>query len=440
MKHIFVIPILILTVYLLTNLFVPFAFRGEMIFIVDAILWASIIPLTLIISKQSQTNIFKTDKTLIQIATIIAIFQTFLSVFMAFFMGFGKNINVWTPSALAIYFPFLLMPFLAVEFSRALLAQTVSKYKPTMAILTISLFYTLLTPTIPNYLDLTTPLSIAEFLIRTFIPTLATSLLATYFAYLGGLPANLTYMAIPALITWFSPILPNIQWQTSSILTVTATTVGFIILDTTVKPLPTTAKERHHIRKSLLTKKGKNQTIYWTAIALIGVIAVWSTTGLLGFTPTIIASRSMQPTLNVGDIAIIIATPPKTIKIGDIIQYQTTAQTPTIHRVIDKYESAGLTWFITQGDANNAPDDPINERQITGKVILTIPKLGWISIYLKEFFASAYNFITTTLPNTITESGTIILKNGIYITTALALTAYSYLLLTYKQQKKEEKT
>jgi len=440
MKQVFVIPISILTVYLLTNLIVPIASKGETVFIVDAILWATIIPLTFFIAKLSQTNILKTGKTLIQIAAIIAAFQVFLAVFMAFFMGFGKNINVWTPSALAIYFPFLLMPFLAVEFSRALLAQTVSKHKPTMAIVTISLFYTLLTPTIPNYLNLTTPLAIAEFLIRTLIPTLATSLLATYFAYLGGFPANLLYMAVPALFTWFSPILPNIQWQTSSILTVTATTTGFIILDQTVKPLPT-AKERHHtpIQKSL-TRKNEKQTMYWTTIALIGVVTVWSTTGLLGFTPTIIASGSMTPTLNPGDIAIVIATPAKTIKIGDIIQYRTAnAEAPIIHRVIDKYESGGTLWFITQGDANNAPDDPINERQVMGKVITVIPQLGWISIYLKEFAHQTYNFFTTTLPNTIIEGGKLALTNGIYITTALALTAYSYLLLTYKEQKREEK-
>ncbi|MEM3696540.1 MAG: signal peptidase I [Candidatus Bathyarchaeia archaeon] len=438
MKYIFGIPVLILTVYLLTNLFVPYVFGGEMIFIMDALLWAIIIPLTILISKLTKTNLLQTDKTLIQLATIIAVFQVFLSVFMAFFIGFGKNALTWTPRALAIYFPFLLTPFLATEISRAYLAQTVSKHKPTMAILLISIFYTLLTPTIPYYLDLTSPLAIAEFLIRTLIPTLATSLLATYFAYLGGLPANLTYMAVPVFFTWFSPILPNIQWQTQSILTVTATTIGFIILDQTVKPLPT-AKERriHRIR---LTRKGKSQTIYWTAIALIAVIAVWSTTGLLGFTPTIIASGSMQPTLNPGDIAIVIATPAKTIKIGDIIQYQATAQAPTIHRVIDKYTSGGTLWFITQGDANNAPDNPVNEQQIMGKVVLTIPKLGWISIYLKEFFASAYTFFTTTLPNAITEGTAFTLKNGVYITTALALTAYSYLLLTYHATKKEEKT
>jgi signal peptidase I len=180
--------------------------------------------------------------------------------------------------------------------------------------------------------------------------------------------------------------------------------------------------------------------MYWTTIALIGVVTVWSTTGLLGFTPTIIASGSMTPTLNPGDIAIVIATPAKTIKIGDIIQYRTAnAEAPIIHRVIDKYESGGTLWFITQGDANNAPDDPINERQVMGKVITVIPQLGWISIYLKEFAHQTYNFFTTTLPNTIIEGGKLALTNGIYITTALALTAYSYLLLTYKEQKREEK-
>ncbi|MGQ9726229.1 MAG: signal peptidase I [Candidatus Bathycorpusculaceae bacterium] len=437
MKYAFIIPVLVLTVYLLTNLLVPFAFKDETIFIMDIILWATILPTTLYISKLTQTQIWRTNKILIQIAAIIAIFQTFLSIFMAFFMGFGKNANVWTPTALAIYFPFLLTPFLATEISRAYLTQTITKHKPTIALILISLFYTLLTPTIPNYLNLTSPLAIAEFLIRTFIPTLAISLLATYFAYLGALPANLAYMAIPALFTWFSPILPNIQWQTQSILTVTATTIGFIILDQTIKPLPKTQHERINIRRTTL-KKGKSQLPYWTAIALIGLITVWSTTGLLGFTPTIIASESMTPTLNVGDIVIVLKTPTTAIKIGDIIQYQTTAEAPTIHRVIDKYETGGMLWFITQGDANNAPDNPINERQIMGKVILTIPKLGWISITLKEFAASTYTFITT-LPNTLAEGATQILKNGVYITTALALTAYSYLLLTYKTTKKEEK-
>ena len=433
MRYVLALIILITVVYLFTNLLVPFAFRGETIFIVDAILWSTVIFTTITFVKKSRTRIWQTDKTLIQLAIIIAVFQVFLSVFTAFFMGFGKNTNIWTPITLSIYFPFLLMPFLATEFSRSLLAQTITKRRPTMAILFISLFYTLLTPTTSNYLNLTTPLTIAEFLIRTFIPTLAISLLATYFAYLGGFPANLTYMAIPAFFTWFSPILPNIQWQTQAILTVITTTIGFLILDATVKPLPT-ARERTH--RTL--KKQKSQLLYWTVIALIGVIVVWSSTGLLGFTPTIIASGSMQPTLNPGDIAIVLSTPPQAIKIGDIIQYQ-TAEAPTIHRVIDKYTQGGTTWFITQGDANNAPDNPVNERNVRGKVVLTIPKLGWVSITLKDLAANTFTFITN-LPNTFASIASLIIANGVYITSALALTAYPYLLLTYKEHKKEEKT
>lgn len=434
MKHVFVIPVLILTVYLLTNLVVPIAFKGDTIFIADAILWATIIPLTIFIAKLTQTRILETDKTLIQIAIIIAVFQVFLSVFMAFFMGFGKNINVWTPAALTTYFPYLLLPFLATEISRACLSQTISKHKPTLMLLLISLFYTLIIPTIPNYLNLTTPLAIAEFLIRTFIPTLAISLLATYFAYLGKFPTNLLYTAIPTFFTWFSPILPNIQWQTQSILTVIATSIGFIILDQTVKPLPTTQRERIH--RTL--KKQKSQLPYWTAIALIGLIAVWSSSGLLGFTPTIIASGSMTPAMNPGDIAIIINAPPATIKIGDIIQYR-TADAPTIHRVIDIYTSGNTLWFVTQGDANNAPDNPISQNQVMGKVIFIIPQLGWVSIALKEFAANTYTFFTSTLPNAITNTSSFLLTNGIFITSALAFTAYSYLLLTYRDYKKEEK-
>ncbi|MCS7124608.1 MAG: signal peptidase I [Candidatus Bathyarchaeota archaeon] len=437
MKPELTIPALILTVYLLTNLIVPYAFRGELIFIVDTLLWATVIPLTLLTAKNSQTNLLKTDKTLIQLATIIAIFQVSLSVFMAFFMGFGRNSLVWTPRAIAIYFPFLLAPFLATEISRAYLAQTASKHKPTTAILLTGLFYALLKATVPQYQGLTSPLAIAEFLIRTFIPTLATSLLATYFAYLGALPANLAYMAVPTFFTWFSPILPNLPWQTSSILTVIGATVGFLLLDAAVKPLPT-AKHRRQTRLHL-TRKGEKQATHWTVIALIAVIAVWSTTGLLGFTPTIIASGSMTPTLNVGDIAIVLSTPAKAIRVGDIIQYyRASGEPPIIHRVIDKYESGGTTWFITQGDANNAPDDPINENQVKGKVIFTIPKLGWVSITLKEAATAAYTFIAQTLPTALTQHAPAALINGLPITALLTLTAYTSLLLAYHKTTKKE--
>jgi signal peptidase len=423
------IPILILVVYLLTCLVIPTAFSGEMIFIVDAALWAIIIPITILILKSRQIKIWQKDLTMLEIAAVIAIFQIVASVFASFFMGFGKNANVWTPLTLTVYLPYLLIPFLAIELARAYLAKKASKQKSTLSLLLISLFFTLISTSIQYYTSLTTPLAISEFLVKTFIPTLAISILATYFAFLGGFPANLTYMAIPTFFTWFSPILPNPSWSVQSMITVIATTAGFFFLDQTIKP-PSTKQ----IHRTL--KKQKSQLPYWTAIALIGLVAIWSSTGLLGFTPTIIASGSMQPTLYPGDISFVMSTPAATIKVGDIIQYS-TGDAPTIHRVIDIYTQSGILYFLTQGDANNAPDTkPVSQNQVIGKVVLTIPKLGWVSIAIKDFVSGAYEFFTTTLPQTLVNTWTWIVTNGVFITSALAFTSYSYLLLTYKNQKR----
>jgi len=435
MKYIIPIPILIISVYLLTNLVIPGIAKGERIFLANATLWATVVITTLLLKKFSQTQIWRTKGDIIQLATMIAVFQLILAIFFSFFMGFGANPAVWTPTTLTVYFPYLLMPFLAIELSRAYLTKAINRKESTLNLFLISLFYTfILSATIPGYTSLTTPLAISEFLIKTFIPSLAVSVLATYLANLGGFPANLTYMLIPTAFFWFSPILPNPPWAAQSILTVMAATIGFLIIDQTITPSPV---KRIHPK---ILKKQKTQLTQWTAIVLIGLVAVWSSVGLLGFTPTIIGSGSMQPALNPGDITIIISTPPSTIEVGDIIQYR-TADAPITHRVIDKYEAGGSLWFITQGDDNNAPDpNPVGQDQVIGKVVFTIPQLGWVSIALKELAANTYTFFTTTVPQTLTNAGSFILTNGVYITAALAFAAYSYLLLTYKQIKKEEKT
>jgi signal peptidase len=236
-------------------------------------------------------------------------------------------------------------------------------------------------------------------------------------------------MAIPTLFSWFSPILPNVPWTAQSLMTVATTTIGFIILDNSAKPEATRVPRR-------TAQKEKDGFLQWTVIALIGLIVFWSSTGLLGFTPTIVASGSMVPTLRQGDLTFIASTPARTIGIGDIIQYR-MSDMMVIHRVIDKYETGGTLWFITKGDANNVPDDPVSENQVTGKLILTIPQLGWISVNLKEMFVNTYTFLVTTLPQSLASVCTA--ANGLYAVTGLAVTSYGCLLLTYKDYRKEDK-
>lgn len=94
----------------------------------------------------------------------------------------------------------------------------------------------------------------------------------------------------------------------------------------------------------------------------------------LGFTFFRVISGSMESTIHVNDIVIVKIT--KEIDIRDIITYKSDKNFIT-HRVIVINPRS----VITQGDANNTPDDPISKEDILGKVVFIIP----VEILIKVF-------------------------------------------------------
>ena len=95
----------------------------------------------------------------------------------------------------------------------------------------------------------------------------------------------------------------------------------------------------------------------------------------------------MRPTLDVGDVVIVVKAPADAIQPGDIIQFREAEGTTTVHRVVEIQEIEGNMVFITQGDANSAPDtDPVLAANLVGRVIFDIPRVGWAAIAVKDFF------------------------------------------------------
>jgi len=89
---------------------------------------------------------------------------------------------------------------------------------------------------------------------------------------------------------------------------------------------------------------------------------------------------SMEPAIPVGGIVVIKPVDPETLKIGDIICFTLTEPTSITHRIINITDQG----FITKGDANNAPDQWIVKKEnIIGKVILTIPFIGYIGYFVR---------------------------------------------------------
>lgn len=106
----------------------------------------------------------------------------------------------------------------------------------------------------------------------------------------------------------------------------------------------------------------------------------------------IIISPSMDPTIKVEDAIIILREEPTDLKVGDIITFLSSdprySGLTITHRIvgIEKSENGDL-FFRTKGDNNNAEDSAlVSSKNIFGRVILKIPKIGYIQSLLMQSY------------------------------------------------------
>lgn len=144
-------------------------------------------------------------------------------------------------------------------------------------------------------------------------------------------------------------------------------------------PKPETEQEDPSLWQYLRT--GMSAGIFALVLGL-AVLVIGLPTAVGGM-PLTVLSGSMEPVYSPGDLVVVKPAPVEDIRVGDILTYQLNSGDPTrvTHRVISRsVSSSGEVLFITQGDANAAPDEkPVREVQVVGTVWYTIPWLGWVS-------------------------------------------------------------
>jgi len=242
-----------------------------------------------------------------------------------------------------------------------------------------------------NFQDL---FNYSKFMGKTFLPTLTEHLLASYLALIGGPMAALAYRAPMQAFQWFSPILPDLPWGYESLIGVMTPTIGFVVLSQATTRMDLIKAGIHPRKGSNLGLKKKNGSMKgWLLISVFFVLATWTSTGLFGFYPTIVASGSMRPTMDVGDMAIVVKTDPNEIMEGDIIQYWKD-ESMVLHRVVEIYRGNEGKLYVMKGDANSVTDmDPVFPSQIKGKLMSTLPKIGWISIFSKKIIFTIWSYL-----------------------------------------------
>jgi len=387
----YIILILLTVIYGLISIYIPTAISGFLgVYIIQPLLWIILAIIVFLIARREGLNIWsfkkirkwEIGKTPFQGAILIGGFHVSLLVIIGLLIGFGNSPYSHTPLYLLINTLYLGSALIAIELSRSYLIKkgTSNKKYLNLTIILIAILFLIISIPFAQYtsLDASNPAGIAKFIGEYLIPGLVMGLFASYLAYLGGALPAIGYMGIVQGFTWYSPYLPAGDWAVVALIKTFAPAIGFLLIQSSI--------QLSISNKKIKRKKFKDPALPWLGVAFVCTLLIFFSFGYFGTQPSVIYSGSMRPNLEIGDVVFVSDINLEEIKVGDIIQFKTENMIlPIVHRVYEINEEDGNLFFITKGDDNDNPDiDPVIPQNIIGKVTFTIPKIGWISIGIKE--------------------------------------------------------
>lgn len=153
--------------------------------------------------------------------------------------------------------------------------------------------------------------------------------------------------------------------------------------------------------KSSVLHKIKN-VVFAVVFVLLGIVMVLTvTTRANGGTPSIfgysiyrVATPSMTPALEVGDVILVKDCDPLELKKGDIITYQGTEgnfkDKKITHRVVEEPYKIGDDYYLkAKGDSNDFADPEINVSQVVGIYQQKLSVLTWVY----DFFLTPWGLL-----------------------------------------------
>ncbi len=264
----------------------------------------------------------------------------------------------------------------AIELTRSWLMQRHFKHRPAMGVTLIGLLYSAFSIPMAKLMNLEGLKNILEFAGSTALPEISASVLTSYLALAGGFWPAFIYHGGSSLFEYLSPVLPNVG-VVSSTLIGTVTPILTLIL---VQQIFTEEKGYNKARR-------EENHLGWAVGSVTAIVLIWFCMGVFSFVPRVIVSGSMVPTIDIGDIIVVKKMPGEMVEYGDIIMFQLGSM-KVAHRIVSVKEEEGRRVFTTQGDAYDSPDaDPVTEKAVIGKVVVVIPKAGWITMALRGWIS-----------------------------------------------------
>jgi signal peptidase len=374
---------LLVLIYILSNFVYPHLFDNfSAVYVIQPLTWVALsLYVWLRLPRFFGCGKMRFRNTLVYLAFGIAAFQIYLKVVAGLLDQFGKNPSSLTFLGITINIIFVGASLVGMELSRAWLINRVVRRPSNLLPFFMALFFTLLELQFSQiWIVNGTMEEIVKFFGSTFLPLFMENILASYLAmWEGPLPA-LAYRGLMDAFTWFSPVLPNLNWAMNALTGTVVPLIGLAIINEYV------AYKLDPIRFKRRSGEG---LVGWIGLCIGGILVLWFALGVFPVMPTVIFSGSMTPGIQVGDVVIIARINTSLLKDGDIAAYRNPdMDVPTVHRIVDIERDDGQAEYIFKGDANQLPDEkPVQPQQIVGKAVLVVPKIGWFTIFLKNLFS-----------------------------------------------------
>ncbi|MBE6139570.1 MAG: signal peptidase I [Firmicutes bacterium] len=209
------------------------------------------------------------------------------------------------------------------------------------------------------------------------VPAISNNIVFSYITQKVGYKPIILYLLITRLYVYLVPIIPDLNEYLTSI-------VGLIlpiILGIKVHTFFQKEKDEYMERDY---KKGNVLSLLIPSV--ITIVIVYFTSGYFKYHALAIASGSMSPTINKGDVVIIEKLEDNfdDLEVGMTIAFEHSGVV-VVHRLVDVVKEDDEYYFYTKGDANGLRDNyAVYEDMIIGIVRFRIPFVGLPTVWLNE--------------------------------------------------------
>lgn len=294
--------------------------------------------------------------------------------------GFGKSPYDLSLSGIRANLLLIGPELIAKELLRSYFLCTFCRKENYKGFIFIILLFTVSNLNIKAIFAISSSEKLVSYLAQYFGPELSKNVILSYFALYGGPVAAITYAGILAGFMQFFPILPTLKWITEGVVSISVPIIEAYAVSGKYSKL---RQYKWVPRETFAGIAG------WTLTLAASVAFLWFIVGVFPVYPSVIATGSMKPLINEGDVILIQRAVKEediyNLKVGTIIQFTRDDMLIT-HRILKIIEDEnGNLSFQTKGDNNSAEDTRlVLPDEIRGTLVRVIPKVGIPTLWIKS--------------------------------------------------------